>query len=94
MVDCTRPSLITDIIRVQESTDSGTSYEEFVDSVAEDILQNIPDRFVIKNVRKIFENNYTPATVVLLQELERFNTLVDKMNVTLQMLRKVGFDRC
>jgi len=66
------------------------SYEDLIDSIAEDILQNIPDLFVINNVKKIYENNFTPSTIVLLQELEIFNLLVDKMSVTLQMLRKVS----
>lgn len=68
----------------------GQSREEIIDSIAEDILQKIPDPFVISSVKKFYENNFTPSTIVLLQELERFNLLIDKMNITLSMLRKVS----
>lgn len=66
------------------------SRENIIDSVAEDILQKVPDRFDIVSTKKFYENNFTPRTIVLLQELERFNLLVDKMNITLSMLRKVA----
>jgi len=73
-----------------ESSDSGVSREELIDAVADDILQKLPDLFVISNVKKMYENNFTPSTVVLLQELERFNILIKKIRVTLSMLRKVS----
>lgn len=38
----------------------------------------------------MYENNFTPSTVVLLQELERFNILIKKIRDTLSMLRKVS----
>jgi dynein heavy chain, axonemal len=74
-----------------ESSGSGESREEVIDSVAEDILQKLPDLYVIRNVRKMYEQNFTPSTVVLLQELERFNLLIKKIRVTLSMLKKVSF---
>jgi len=73
-----------------ESSDSGESREDLIDAVADDILQKLPDLFVISNVKKMYENNFTPSTVVLLQELERFNILIKKIRVTLSMLRKVS----
>jgi len=73
-----------------ESSDSGESREESIDAVADDILQKLPDLFVIRDVKKMYENNFTPSTVVLLQELERFNILIKKIKVTLTMLRKVS----
>lgn len=80
------------IICIQESSSSGVSREQLIDSVADDILQRVPGLFVVSNVKEFYENNFTPSTVVLLQELERFNLLIDKIDFTLSMLRKVlGF---
>lgn len=66
------------------------SREELIDSVAEDILQKLPDLFAISDIKKMYGNKFSPSIVVLLQELERFNLLIDKINVTLSMLRKVS----
>lgn len=65
------------------------SHEEYIDSVANDIIQRVPSLFVVNNVKRFYENNFTPSTVVLVQELERFNLLIDKISYTLLMLRKV-----
>ncbi|VVD00171.1 unnamed protein product [Leptidea sinapis] len=64
------------------------SREEFIDSVAVDILGTLPVQYEVWRVRKQFEMNITPTTVVLLQELERFNRLIAKMSSTLSLLRK------
>ena len=40
-------------------------------------------------IRKKFGEVVSPTTVVLLQELERFNTLIKRMEVSLATLRKV-----
>ena len=40
-------------------------------------------------IRKNFGVNITPTTVVLLQELERFNKLIKKMRTSLATLRRV-----
>lgn len=73
-----------------ESSGVGEGREELIDAVADDILQKLPDLFVIRNVKKMYEQNFTPSTVVLLQELERFNILIKKIRVTLTLLRKVS----
>jgi len=73
-----------------ESSGVGEGREELIDAVADDILQKLPDLFVISNVKKMYEQNFTPSTVVLLQELERFNILIKKIRVTLTLLRKVS----
>lgn len=72
------------------SSSSGISREELIDSVAEDILNKLPDLFAIRDIKKFYGNKFSPSTVVLLQELERFNILIGKMSVTLSMLRKVS----
>ncbi|KAG5670791.1 hypothetical protein PVAND_001030 [Polypedilum vanderplanki] len=67
---------------------SGTSRDQFIDNVAEDILRRLPRPFEIWRIKKSFAMNITPTLVVLIQELERFNRLVNRMHVTLSLLRK------
>jgi len=50
--------------------------------VASDIQAKLPEVFDIYNIKKKFEMP-TPAQVVLLQELERFNVLLDEMTRSL-----------
>lgn len=69
--------------------EGGVSREDVIDSVASDILHKLPSVFDVARVRKNFEMNITPTTVVLLQELERFNLLINRMLITLSQLRKV-----
>lgn len=47
------------------------SREEFIDTIAVDILSKLPAQYEVWRVRKQFEMNITPTVVVLLQELER-----------------------
>ncbi|XP_050426983.1 dynein axonemal heavy chain 10-like [Adelges cooleyi] len=67
---------------------AGASREEFIDSVAKDIQDKVPPLYILSKVRKIFESKLTPSAIVLLQELERFNFLIEKLHITLSMLRK------
>lgn len=53
-----------------------------------DILKKLPKPFEIWRVKKQYQINITPVCVVLLQELERFNRLLNRMEWTLQQLRK------
>lgn len=59
-----------------------------MDNVAEDILKKLPPVFDIWRIKKSFAMHVTPTLIVLLQELERFNQLVDRMLITLNLLRK------
>lgn len=70
------------------TTSGGVSRDQFVDNVAEDILKKLPPAFEIWRIKKSFAMNITPTLVVLLQELERFNRLVERMLATLNLLRK------
>lgn len=56
--------------------------------MAEDILKKLPPAFEIWRIKKSFAMNITPTLIVLLQELERFNRLVDRMLTSLTMLRR------
>ena len=65
----------------------GVSREDFIASVATDILQRIPQVFDMPVIKKQI-GVPSPTQVVLLQELARFNLLVDKMRSTLKSLQK------
>jgi len=68
---------------------TGVSREDYIDNVANDILEKLPTDFDIDKTRKKFGSNITPTSVVLLQELERFNYLLSRMTKSLLTLRKV-----
>jgi dynein heavy chain len=65
---------------------SGISREDFICQVAEGILAKIPDPFDLDHVRRGLQVPPTPTQVVLLQELERWNTLVVTMRRSLSTL--------
>ena len=57
--------------------------------MAKDVLAKLPKEFDLDKIKKAFGIDITPTTVVLLQELERFNKLINKMNVSLVTLGRV-----
>ena len=65
----------------------GVSREDFISSVAADILTRLPSAFDMPTIKKRI-GVPSPTQVVLLQELARFNLLVDKMRSTLKSLQK------
>lgn len=71
-------------------TGAGISRDDYIDKVASDVLNKLPKEFDLDQVRKKFGIDISPTTVVLMQELERFNKLVKRMRVSLQTLRRVG----
>lgn len=70
------------------ATEGGISRDEFIDNVCKDIISKIPLCYDLIKIRKQFEMSLTPTIIVLLQELERFNKLLEIMNRTLSQLRK------
>nr|XP_040226033.2 dynein axonemal heavy chain 10 isoform X2 [Anopheles coluzzii] len=66
----------------------GISRDEFIDRAAVDILKKLPKPFDIWRVKRAYQVNITPICVVLLQELERYNRLIQRMEHTLHQLRK------
>lgn len=74
-------------MRIGQTT-SGTTRDQMIDYIAEDILKKIPQTFEIWRIKKSFAMNITPTLIVLLQELERFNKLANRMSYTLNLLRK------
>ncbi|KDR23427.1 Dynein heavy chain 10, axonemal [Zootermopsis nevadensis] len=69
-------------------TGGGMSRDKFIDNVAKDIMRRIPPSYDVAQVCKTYEMSLTPTTIVLLQELERFNLLLENMRKTLDLLRK------
>uniref|UniRef100_A0A182SKW4 Dynein heavy chain C-terminal domain-containing protein n=1 Tax=Anopheles maculatus TaxID=74869 RepID=A0A182SKW4_9DIPT len=51
-------------------------------------MKKLPKPFDIWRVKKAYQVNITPICVVLLQELERYNRLIQRMEHTLNQLRK------
>jgi dynein heavy chain len=68
---------------------TGVSKEEFIEEVAKGILSKIPMPYDMIKVKKNFAVDITPTTIVLFQELERFNILIKRITRTLNQLIKV-----
>ncbi|NWU42756.1 DYH10 protein, partial [Hylia prasina] len=69
-------------------TGAGISRDEYIANVAKDIENKLPQVFDLDHIRKGFGVNITPTTVVLLQELERFNKLIVRMGKSLAELQR------
>lgn len=67
-----------------------TDWEEVVKNITEDILKSLPEIFNMKKVKTFYGDKCSnPNIIILLQELEQFNTLLDVMRNTLTQLSKV-----
>jgi dynein heavy chain len=62
---------------------------QFIGKVAQEVLNKIPAEFELDKIKKKYGLEVTPTTVVLLQELERFNNLLNRMRKSLNTLQKV-----
>ena len=78
------------IARVTGDKAAGSSREEFIDKTASDILAKLPAEVDLDRIRKGFGIDVSPTSIVLLQELERFNKLINRMKLSLLMLAKVS----
>ncbi|XP_064378089.1 dynein axonemal heavy chain 10 [Dromaius novaehollandiae] len=67
---------------------TGISRDEYIGNVAKDIENKIPQVFDLDQIRKVFGTDISPTTVVLLQELERFNKLIIRMAKSLAELQR------
>jgi dynein heavy chain len=65
----------------------GVNREEYIAKVASEIQSKLPEEFDIFNIKKKFEVP-TPTQVVLLQELERFNILLNVIVSSLKDLKR------
>ncbi|KAJ3039942.1 Dynein heavy chain 10, axonemal [Rhizophlyctis rosea] len=78
------------LISLQPRTSEGAggiSREEFISNIASDIQAKLPTPFDIPRIYKSI-GTPSPTQVVLLQELERWNMLVDRMASSLRDLRR------
>lgn len=66
------------------------SRDEYISQVAQDIQSKLPTLFDLDVIRKNFGADVSPTSVVLLQELERFNKLVVRMQRSLAELQRVS----
>ncbi|XP_038229191.1 dynein axonemal heavy chain 10 [Dermochelys coriacea] len=67
---------------------SGIGRDEYIGQVAKDIENKMPQIFDLDQIRKTFGIEISPTTVVLLQELERFNKLIIRMSRSLAELQR------
>ncbi|XP_069353305.1 dynein axonemal heavy chain 10 isoform X1 [Eulemur rufifrons] len=67
---------------------SGISRDDYIGQVAKDIENKMPKVFDLDQVRKHLGVGISPTSVVLLQELERFNKLVGRMTRSLAELQR------
>ncbi|XP_021567645.1 dynein heavy chain 10, axonemal [Carlito syrichta] len=67
---------------------SGISRDDYIGQVAKDIENKMPKVFDLDQVRKHLGAGVSPTSVVLLQELERFNKLVVRMTRSLAELQR------
>lgn len=68
----------------------GISRDEYIGQVAKDIENKMPKIFDLDHIRKALGIDISPTTVVLLQELERFNKLIVRMTRSLAELQRVS----
>uniref|UniRef100_U3K3Y5 Dynein-1, subspecies f n=1 Tax=Ficedula albicollis TaxID=59894 RepID=U3K3Y5_FICAL len=69
-------------------TGAGISRDEYIANVAKDIENKLPQVFDLDLIRKSYGVTISPTTVVLLQELERFNKLIVRMGKSLAELQR------
>ncbi|XP_063271579.1 dynein axonemal heavy chain 10 [Prinia subflava] len=69
-------------------TGAGISRDEYIANVAKDIENKLPQVFDLDHIRKGYGLEISPTTVVLLQELERFNKLIVRMGKSLAELQR------
>lgn len=80
---------LTSVPLLGESS-SGISRDDYIGQVAKDIENKMPKVFDLDLVRKHLGLGISPTSVVLLQELERFNKLVVRMSRSLAELQRVS----
>ncbi|CAH8587314.1 unnamed protein product [Heterobilharzia americana] len=79
------------LLELQPQTSSqtnSTNREEFISQITEGLISSLPQVFDREALRKKLGVNIPPITVVLLQELERFNLLIKRMDRSLKTLKR------
>ncbi|KAJ3321161.1 Dynein heavy chain 2, axonemal [Blyttiomyces sp. JEL0837] len=70
-------------LQPQVTSGSGISREDKVNNMAADILRKMPEDLDYENTKKIFQHDSSPLNVVLLQEISRYNILLQLMRRSL-----------
>lgn len=65
------------------------SCDSSIDNTALDMLERLPGPFEIRQAEEILQMKLRSTDAVLLQELQLFNRLVERIRETLQLLRQV-----
>ena len=66
----------------------GSNRDEMIENTANDVLSKLPETLWDIAMLRAECPTITPTTIVLFQELERFNKLIDKMRATLIDLKR------
>lgn len=69
------------------SSEGGIDRETYLEGLIDELEGKIPEQYDELNIRKTFGEVLKPTEVVLLQELERFNRLIEVMAASLKDLR-------
>ena len=82
--------LLNTILSLQPKivVEGGKSREELVLELIFQLLEQIPPEFDLKSIARSHENDKTPMTIVLLQEIDRYNKLLSLVNKSLRDLQK------
>ncbi|CAF1522285.1 unnamed protein product, partial [Adineta steineri] len=72
----------------QYDTDYGSNKEQLILSLIDDILQQIPPKKDFNLLKQKFQQRVTPLTIVLLQEIQRFNLLTSVMWKSMNELKQ------
>lgn len=83
--------ILSQILSLQSGAGSGgggASKDQVVGQIATDILDKLPKPFDTFQIRNEIGIGATPAQVVLMQELDRFNFLLQKMLASLKTLKR------
>lgn len=86
---CTQMPWVPKKYLVSGESSSGISRDDYIGHVAKDIENKMPKVFDLDQVRKQLGIGISPTSVVLLQELERFNKLAVRMAKSLAELQRV-----
>ncbi|KAI8821286.1 dynein heavy chain and region D6 of dynein motor-domain-containing protein [Fimicolochytrium jonesii] len=70
-------------LQPQVSSTGGASIEDKVLALAADILRKLPENIDYTTTYKLIQHDLSPTNVVLLQEIERYNQLLDRMRKSL-----------
>ena len=75
------------MIQPRAATSGVTKREDLVDSIASDILQQLPQPWILEDVMKAKADDPSPLHVVLFQEVERYNVLINNVRLSCEQLR-------